>query len=362
MSPQEQSSVENQGFSPSAEILSDEEIRSRAAAFAQRIFEQQMESYEAQRAQAIAMMRAQEEYARQKAAYEEACREYYERQGQVAVRVDAETGEEIYSGLQNQFAETAESAPDATVPAAAFPAEEPDSAYFDETAQSPENSVGEEMLSDEDYAAPADYEQGYEPASGDAYSSDAEAYPQGEEEEIPPEIPEEASEVPAAAPEPQPAVPAPAGDAFPWFAVAVSIFCVSVLAAVGYILFSGDPRFEHQRKHFLAALHISENSVSELPAKTQRKVEIPDFGASKPKPAPASDPEEKSLAEENSETAGVPAPLEAESDEAASEEPSDGISAEESAVADEETSAEAEEPPAEEDEELFEDEEDWLDD
>lgn len=348
MSPQEQSSVENQGFSSSAEILSDEEIRSRAAAFAQRIFEQQMEAYEAQRAQAIAMMRAQEEYARQKAAYEEACREYYERQGQVAVRIDAETGEEIYTGLQNQFVETAESESDATVPADALPSEEPAPGYVDVTESASENSFGEEMLPTEDSPMSADYDQSYDTVSDDAYSSEAELYPQGGEEEISPEIPEEAP-APAAVPE-----PVPAEDSFPWFAVAVSIFCVSVLSAVGYILFSGDPRFEHQRKHFLAALHISENSVSEAPAKTQRKIEIPDFGASKPKPAPAP----KSAPE----TAGVPAPLEAENGEAAPEEPSNEIPAEEAAVEDEEIPAKTEEPLAEEDEELFEDEEDWLDD
>ena len=342
MSPQEQSSVENQGFSSPSEILSDEEIRSRAAAYAQRIFEQQMEAYEAQRAQAIAMMRAQEEYARQKAAYEEACREYYAQQGQVAVRVDAETGEEIYSELQNQYASSAES----------FPA--------DRSEEIPEAMPAEDPSSPEP-----------EPEMPDVYGKDPNflysesAYAEAPAEEIPEEIPSEISEDPQGEPAPSPrqeavAVPvAPAPSPFPWFAVIVSIFCVSVIAAVGYILFSGDPRFEHQRKHFLAALNLAEKSEPEPSAKPARTgTEIPDFGASRSESVPETVIESAAKPPVPAPDAEVPA--EDESLPSDEEIPSEKVA--EEMPADEDVSSSGETVPEEEEEELFEDDESWLDD
>ncbi|HIV04061.1 MAG TPA: hypothetical protein IAC75_02785, partial [Candidatus Spyradosoma merdigallinarum] len=96
------------------ELLSDEEIRSRAAAYAQQVYEQQLEAYRRQREQLSAFLRAQEEYERQRAAYEQACAAWNAQlAGSPAVRVDPDTGEQVFA--QENF--SADAFP-ASVPAA----------------------------------------------------------------------------------------------------------------------------------------------------------------------------------------------------------------------------------------------------
>ena len=274
MPPQEQAPSGNADFPPMPDVLSDEEIRARAAAYAQRIYEQQLEAYEAQRAQAMEVRRLQEEYARRQAAYEEACRAYYaQQQVQPAVRIDAETGEEIYAYQQ-----------------VGYDAAQPESSVVEETQEvyeEPEVTVPVEDFSDE--VSPDEAESG-------KYEEDA--VPVAEENEfaediVPESAPAEES-TPAAPSEPQKTVVVAVAPRFPLISVMLIVLCVAALSAEGYILFSDDPRFERQRNNFFSAIgwdnavNTSENAEKSAP----KKVELPELRRKVESPKPAVAPEQ----------------------------------------------------------------------
>lgn len=225
-------------------LLSDEEIRSRAAAYAQQVYEQQLEAYRRQREQLSAFIRAQEEYERQRTAYEQACAAWNAQlAGSPAVRVDPDTGEQVFA--QENF--SAEAFP-ASVPAAC--------------AQPGEGVPAKPAFSEENAAAAADVPAEENPltAAFEAERSEAAsaAVPEAAQdfsEEPPPEFysPEETSLPEASAPPPKSSVPAAASSAsadFPLFGVALVIVMTAVLAALGYIVFSDDPRFAGPRENF----------------------------------------------------------------------------------------------------------------
>lgn len=253
-------------------MLSDEEIRSRAAAYAQRIYEQQLEAYEAQRAQAIEAMRLREEYARQQAAYEEACRAYYaqaQRETKPVVRIDAETGEAVYASNSEATQYTAfPSAGDA--PAEAVPEiyPEPDNpdaetsadeaAGYDAVSPSDDEIPEKELSAEEEGAPPAETDSGV-PAS----ESGTDAEPSKTVVVI--------------------------ESRFPLISVILTILCVAALSAEGYILFSDDPRFERQRNNFFSAIGW-ENAVSSEETETNPKpktLELPELRRKVETSAPA---------------------------------------------------------------------------
>lgn len=278
MPPQNSNTSENSDMSVPSGVLSDEEIRSRAAAYAQRIYEQQLEAYEAQRTQALAMLRAREEFIRRQAEYEEACRAYYARQqeeaGAPAVLVDAETGEQVYT----QTPEFQEKEVNPTVGNAEEPVAQVVLDEFTEEAAFPPPET--ETLAENPDSGSADFfeteietlspEENFEPSDKSVVFSE-ETSP--EEEEMEAALPKEAR--------------------FPTFAVLIAIVCVSGLSEIGYILFSGDPRFELQREHFLSVIGLKKEKKSDSGnAKSAKKIEIPDFGAHMPeKKNPESEPE-----------------------------------------------------------------------
>ncbi len=231
------------------ELLSDEEIRSRAAAYAQQVYEQQLEAYRRQREQLSAFLRAQEEYERQRAAYEQACAAWNAQlAGSPAVRVDPDTGEQVFA--QENF--SADAFP-ASVPAAcAQPAE----GVPAESAFPEENAAAAPGVPAEENPLTAAFAAGGEAAQPEAVLADAapEAA-QDFSEDPPPEFysSEEISSPEASAPPPRSSVPVatPSASAdFPLFSVAIVIVMTALLAALGYIVFSDDPRFAGPRENF----------------------------------------------------------------------------------------------------------------
>ena len=231
------------------ELLSDEEIRSRAAAYAQQVYEQQLEAYRRQREQLSAFLRAQEEYERQRAAYEQACAAWNAQlAGSPAVRVDPDTGEQVFA--QENF--SADAFP-ASVPAAcAQPAE----GVPAESAFPEENAAAAPGVPAEENPLTAAFAAGGEAAQPEAVPADAapEAA-QDFSEDPPPEFypSEETSSPEASAPPPKSSVPVatPSASAdFPLFSVAIVIVMTALLAVLGYIVFSDDPRFAGPRENF----------------------------------------------------------------------------------------------------------------
>lgn len=227
------------------ELLSDEEIRSRAAAYAQQVYEQQLEAYRRQREQLSAFLRAQEEYERQRAAYEQACAAWNAQlAGSPAVRVDPDTGEQVFA--QENF--SADAFP-ASVPAAcAQPAE----GVPAESAFPEENAAAAPGVPAEENPLTAAFAAGGEAAQPEAVLADA---AQDFSEDPPPEFypSEETSSPEASAPPPKSSVPVatPSASAdFPLFGVAVVIVMTALLAVLGYIVFSDDPRFAGPRENF----------------------------------------------------------------------------------------------------------------
>ena len=259
-------------------LLSDEEIRSRAAAYAQQVYEQQLEAYRRQREQLSAFIRAQEEYERQRTAYEQACAAWNAQlAGSPAVRVDPDTGEQVFA--QENF--SAEAFP-ASVPAAC--------------AQPGEGVPAKPAFSEENAAAAADVPAEENPltAAFEAERSEAAsaAVPEAAQdfsEEPPPEFysPEETSLPEASAPPPKSSVPAAASSAsadFPLFGVALVIVMTAVLAALGYIVFSDDPRFAGPRENFRllvgwekenAGAPTQDGNAASAPSAPARKEEKP---------------------------------------------------------------------------------------
>ena len=259
-------------------LLSDEEIRSRAAAYAQQVYEQQLEAYRRQREQLSAFIRAQEEYERQRTAYEQACAAWNAQlAGSPAVRVDPDTGEQVFA--QENF--SAEAFP-ASVPAAC--------------AQPGEGVPAKPAFSEENAAAAADgpaeenpLTAAFEAERSEAASAAVPEAAQDFSEEPPPEFysPEEPSLPEASAPPPKSSVPAAASSAsadFPLFGVALVIVMTAVLAALGYIVFSDDPRFAGPRENFRllvgwekenAGVPTQDGNAASAPSAPARKEEKP---------------------------------------------------------------------------------------
>ena len=219
--------------------------RSRAAAYAQQVYEQQLEAYRRQREQLSAFLRAQEEYERQRAAYEQACAAWNAQlAGSPAVRVDPDTGEQVFA--QENF--SADAFP-ASVPAAcAQPAE----GVPAESAFPEENAAAAPGVPAEENPLTAAFAAGGEAAQPEAVLADA---AQDFSEDPPPEFypSEETSSPEASAPPPKSSVPVatPSASAdFPLFSVAIVIVMTALLAVLGYIVFSDDPRFAGPRENF----------------------------------------------------------------------------------------------------------------
>lgn len=297
--------------SASPEILSDEEMRSRAAAYAQQIYEQQLEAYKAQRARAC----AQAEYLRQLRAYEEACRNYYAQQPQAAVRIDPDTGAQTYVN-SNPFSEAETSAG----AAASFPPQEIDSGVPAEIPNEENFAAAQEEFvpaAEENESAPTAQEE----AGGEEIVADApdEFVPAQPENAIPEDAAASEEEAAPDAPaEPEPALPKTSAkpkkqrrrrsgrSGFPLISALLVVVCVAALAAEGYVLFSDDPRFEVQRNNFFGAIGW-DNARSDLEKETPSAVPEPDDSVV---PAEESADESESVpADENAdeEEAGVPA-------------------------------------------------------
>ena len=253
------------------ELLSDEEIRSRAAAYAQQVYEQQLEAYRRQREQLSAFLRAQEEYERQRAAYAQACAAWNAQlAGSPAVRVDPDTGEQVFA--QENF--SADAFPSSVPAACAQPAEgvPAESAFPEENAAAAPGVPAEENPLTAAFAADGEAAQP-EAVLADAAPEAAQDF----SEDPPPEfyLSEETSSPEASAPPPESSVPAPdaripaappprrnlnrvpapaatfsAPPDFPLFGVAVVIVMTALLAVLGYIVFSDDPRFAGPRENF----------------------------------------------------------------------------------------------------------------
>lgn len=259
-------------------LLSDEEIRSRAAAYAQQVYEQQLEAYRRQREQLSAFIRAQEEYERQRTAYEQACAAWNAQlAGSPAVRVDPDTGEQVFA--QENF--SAEAFP-ASVPAACA---QPGEGVPAKPAFSEENAAAAPGVPAEENPLTAAFEAERSEAASAAVPEAAQDF----SEEPPPEFysPEETSLPEASAPPPKSSVPAAAPSAsadFPLFGVALVIVMTAVLAALGYIVFSDDPRFAGPRENFRllvgwekenAGAPTQDGNAASAPSAPARKEEKP---------------------------------------------------------------------------------------
>lgn len=230
----------------SPEILSDEELRSRAAADAQRLYERQLEAYRAQRAQLLEARRVREEYERRRVAYEEACRAYYESKKRssspAVVRVDPDTGAQVFVSPQPGEENPP---PSPTTPEAPVPPEAP--------------------------AAPAEI-------GAEVPSAEASEIRSGEGEVQPPEISEKAA-----------AEPLPAK--FPLFSVSAVIFFAATLSALGYIVFSEDPRFDVPRGRILSLI-LGEGGDAESSSGLPSESAPPDRVPAAPRAEPEAFPPE----------------------------------------------------------------------
>ena len=223
------------------EILSDEEMRSRAAASAQQLYESRLEAYRLQREQLLEVQRVRAEYERCRAAYEEACRVYRESKNLAAtasavVRVDPDTG-----------AQTA-------VPTEPAPVAVP--ANFENENVPEENFPDVPEFADEALSAPAEA-----PASVPENEEKVADVPARDEETVPARAEKKVSPKRA---ERRPAHP----SRFPIISVLVVIFFAAEFSALGYIAFSGDPRFEELRERFRTL-------ISSTPATTTEEADVP---------------------------------------------------------------------------------------
>ena len=337
-----QDSGGNENFDPRSEILSDEEMRNRAAAFAQQIYEQELESLRGQRERAIARQRALEEFEQKQAEYAQAYRNYCEQfyGTAAAVTVDPATG-----------AQTAvpASAPDAITAAADVPvAPPPDdaTAYYDEFSEAAPTNVAPAGTAEPDAsgAVPADAENSesaapysvrVDPETGEqvfVYRSaadvpetvavsaeNAEPDSAGAEAAAPDE-PEPAPSV-AAAPKKRPAKrraspfkgPNRIGGSEPiripsapvetalvatYYIVSrlivavVIIFCILLLGFLAIVLFSNDPRYDSLRNAILSVAGANDEQPAPAAA-----AEAPAVPAEISAPAKIAAPEEPAVEE-----------------------------------------------------------------
>lgn len=325
--------AENPSSTP--ELLSDEEMRSRAAAYAQKIYEQQLEAYRIQRAQVLAEQQARAEYLRQWQAYQQ---QFYS--PQPAVRVDPDTGAQTFVAGQPFFPpppdvpasqmppqpfppETPVPAPEemqdgvpapepaATVPVAdeiseeenlmppsesgAEPPENPEEEIADVPAEEP-LSVGELVPAEENVPVQNDAPAADEAAEQEEVSVQENSVPVVEEEagDVPAaEAVVPAAEEPSGAPDDNDAEPAveaasetkgktpppvgPMPKKIPVFSLFLFVVCAAALAAGAYILFSDDPRFEQPRKNFFSLIGREPRAEAE---ETENEVSVPAEGES----------------------------------------------------------------------------------
>lgn len=253
----------------SPELLSEEEMRLRAAAYAQQIYEQQLEAYRAQYAQAMAAQQARREYEQQWQAYEHACMAFQAQRSQLipAVRVDPKTGEQIFTfreelkKIEDERLTNEISDPQEGVPASD---DEASSAAWNTDAAAPDQE--DSTLLEGDVEPSSDTPAEFIASSEEEVGIDPEESEKGVFEELPEaaegaELPEGGETFP---PEETAEVYAKAEE-FPVFSVFLLIVCSAVFAAVGYILLSDDPRFEQQRERFFSAIGMEETET-EAPA------------------------------------------------------------------------------------------------
>lgn len=260
------------------ELLSDEEMRSRAAAYAQKIYEQQLEAYRIQRAQVLAEQQARAEYLRQWQAYQQ---QFYS--PQPAVRVDPDTGAQTFVAEQS-FSPSPPEVSASPMPPQPFPPETPvpfaDEISEEENlmpplesgAESPENP--EEEIADVP-AASVDEENIFAeetvPAQNDAPAAEE---PSGEPDD------NDAESAVEAASEAKGKTPPPVGPMpkkFPAFSLFLLVVCAAALAAGAYILFSDDPRFAQPKKNFFSLIGREPRAEAE---ETENEASVPAVGES----------------------------------------------------------------------------------
>lgn len=257
MDPNSQPSPQNQPATAPSSILSDEEIRTRAAAFAQQIYEQQLEAYRIQRERLVAAQQARQEYERQWQAYEQACRDFQAQQSaQPMLRINPATGEQVYAQPNDDDG----AVDDENV---AQTAEAQDPGVEEGEPVSPEGI--EESVDSDVLVAEEDSEACEEQVAEDEFSSEVVA---SEDDALKEEVePESEALEPSAASEPaEPSkkMPAPSGSGFSPVSMLLVVVCVAVLSATGYILFSDDPRFEQQRTRFFSLFQSEGENHAEL--------------------------------------------------------------------------------------------------
>lgn len=220
------------------EILSDEEMRSRAAASAQQLYESRLEAYRLQREQLLEVQRVRAEYERCRAAYEEACRVYRESKNLAAtasavVRVDPDTGAQT------------------VVPTEPAPAAVPAN-FENENVPAPENFEDVPAFADEVPSAPESVPENEEKVA-DVPATDERSVPARAEKKV---SPKRAERRPAR---------------FPIIIVLIVIFFAAEFSALGYIAFSGDPRFEELRERFRTLISSAPATTDEadVPAATE---------------------------------------------------------------------------------------------
>lgn len=210
-------------------ILSDEEIHARAAAFAQRVYEQQIVALRSQRDQLLAAWRAQEEYARQMSAYEQSLENYCGQQNTGAtVQIDSETGSQTYPEQESAAGEEINQCPDV------------EGGYGEETELSAESvpeqaPVSEEYFTEENFSEEIPSEEiSFDDGSGDGND----ALENSQEEDF-----QENSDV---------APPKKQKRSIPLLLILLILLCVVDVIAVAYIMWAGDPRCEIYRDGILS--------------------------------------------------------------------------------------------------------------
>jgi len=217
-------------------VLSDEEIQAQAAAFAQRVYEQQIMALRAQRDQLLAAWRAQEEYVRQMNAYEQSVDEYFAQQGGVpAVQIDSETGAQTYPTTQNSAEEVVAEPEAKTNPVneAGVPVEEPEVASSVEV--SPE-IIPEQEASFEENSTEENFLEENSPA---------------------PTVPRKKRSVPA-------------------LLILLIVLCVADIIAFAYVMWSGDPRCEIYRDSILSLFDEKYAEKRQSPVPATIRPRIPD--------------------------------------------------------------------------------------
>lgn len=266
--PQQYSDFDTVNPTPDAQrILSDEEIQARAAAVAQKVYEQQLAALRLYRAQLMTAQRAQAEYAEQLKAYEQATRDIYASGPGDVVRVDPDTGEQSYA-FQQQYAQMQA---------------EQQYAQWQQTPQ--ENFVPEENFSSEENPVAATESTENFPAETASQADATETF--SEEETVAVESPtENDAPAPEAAPVRVLATHAPARNhrVFPILLVLFILILVVDLVAIAYVAFVDTPRNEFYREKFRALFVEKSETVAPAPAPVEEKTEAAPLVPDDPRP------------------------------------------------------------------------------